>query len=51
MFEAEWKQKTVAIQSEDDGSYYMFGKTRPEKQKKDKKDKQEDKAEESEKSK
>ena len=38
-------------QSEDDGSYYMFGKTRPEKQKKDKKDKQEDKAEESEKSK
>ena len=51
VFEAEWKQKTVAIQSEDDGSYYMFGKTRPEKQKKDKKDKQEDKAEESEKSK
>ena len=51
VFEAEWKQKTVAIQSEDDGSYYMFGKTRPEKQKKEKKDKQEDKAEESEKSK
>ena len=51
VFEAEWKQKTVALQSDDDGSYYMFGKTRPEKQKKDKKDKQEDKAEESEKSK
>lgn len=51
VFEAEWKQKTVALQSDDDGSYYMFGKTRPEKQKKDKKDKKEDKTEESEKSK
>ena len=39
VFEAEWKQKNVALQSDDDGSYYMFGKTRPEKQKKDKKDK------------
>ena len=51
VFEAEWKQKTVALQSDDDGSYYMFGKTRPEKQKKEKKDKKEDKTEESEKSK
>ena len=46
VFEAEWKQKTVALQS-DDGSFYMFGKTRPEKQKKDKKDKK-DKTEEKE---
>ena len=45
VFEAEWKQKTVALQSDDDGSYYMFGKTRPEKQKKDKKDKKTDQEE------
>ena len=36
VFEAEWKKKTVALHGADDGSYYMFGKTRPEKQKKDK---------------
>ena len=43
LFEEEWKKKTVALRSEDDGSYYMFGKTRPEKQKKDKdKDKKKD---------
>ena len=44
VFEGEWKQKTVALQS-DDGSFYMFGKTRPEKQKKDKKDKKAEKEE------
>ena len=33
VFETEWKQKNVALQGEDGGSYYMFGKTRPEKQK------------------
>ena len=44
VFEGEWKQKTVALQN-DDGSYYMFGKTRPEKQKKDKKDKKAEKEE------
>ena len=41
VFEGEWKQKTVALQG-DDGSFYMFGKTRPEKQKKDKKEKREE---------
>jgi hypothetical protein len=45
LFETEWKQKNIALEGSDDGSYYMFGKTRPEKQKKDKKDKKEDKSE------
>lgn len=40
VFEKEWKQKSIALEDRDDGSYYMFGKTRPEKRKnKDKKNK------------
>ena len=46
LFEEEWKKKTVALEDSGDGSYYMFGKTRPEKQKKgkDKKETEEDKS-------
>ncbi len=33
LFETEWKQKNLALEGRSDGGYYMFGKTRPEKQK------------------
>ena len=41
LFETEWKQKNVALEAPNGGSYYMFGKSRPkEEKKKDKKNKE-----------
>ena len=43
VFEAEWKQKNVALERHSDGSYFMFGKSKADKQKnKEKKDKSKD---------
>ena len=42
-FEAEWKQKNVALERHSDGSYFMFGKTTADNQKnKDKNDRKEE---------
>ena len=47
LFEAEWKQKNIALEKRSDGSYYMFGKTRPkEERKKEKGDQKQKKQEE-----
>ena len=43
LFETEWKQKNVALEKPSDGSYYMFGKSKADKQKN--KDKNKEKSE------